>query len=200
MNAINYNGKMREIIQKLDGEKPKLLLHVCCAPCSSACLERLFGHFSVTTFFYNPNIEREEYLKRRCELEKLLKATGWAENSECGHDESEFYNAVRGQEKCPEGGERCATCFNLRLERTALAARENGFDYFATTLTLSPLKNAEVINRIGYDLEKKYGVKWLPNDFKKENGYLRSLELCRIYDLYRQNYCGCVYSRQTLDK
>lgn len=191
---------MTEIIQSLNGKRPKLLMHACCAPCSSACLERLYGAFDTTVFFYNPNIDGEEYAKRKAELIKLIGATGWADIRECEHGGSEFYRAVKGYENCPEGGERCKICFTLRMERTAREAVRGGFDYFTTTLTLSPLKNAAVINEAGYAAAEKYGSKWLPCDFKKRGGYLRSIELSRQYALYRQNYCGCVYSRQTLDK
>lgn len=200
MNTINRNAEMEKIIQGLGEKKPRLLLHACCAPCSSACLERLKDYFKTTVFFFNPNIEDEEYLKRKGELIRLINLTGWADIDDCEHETGAFYSAVKGLEDCPEGGARCAVCFKLRLERTAKQAAEKGFDYFSTTLTLSPLKDAEKINSIGIALAKEYGVKWLPCDFKKKNGYLRSLELCREYALYRQNYCGCVFSqRQTLD-
>lgn len=195
MNAINYDAEMKKITEGLHGENPRLLLHACCAPCSSACLERLRESFSVTAFFYNPNIEDEEYLKRKAELVRFIKETGWADICDCEHETVVYYSAVRGLESCPEGGERCAVCFKLRLERTAMQAKEDGFDYFATTLTLSPLKNARLINEIGASLALKYGVKWLPNDFKKADGYLRSLQLSKEHSLYRQNYCGCVFSR-----
>lgn len=194
MNAKNYDAEMKKIIAGLGGEKPRLLLHACCAPCSSACLERLHAHFGVTAFFYNPNIEDEEYFKRKAELIRFIGETGWADILDCEHDVNAYYSAVKGLESCPEGGERCAACFKLRLERTATEAKNGGYDYFATTLTLSPLKNAQLINDIGYELAQKYGVKWLPNDFKKADGYLRSLQLSAEHDLYRQNYCGCVFS------
>ena len=194
MNAVNYNAKMNKIIEGFNGERRTLLLHACCAPCSSACLERLKDAFDITLYFYNPNIEDEEYLKRKDELVRLAKETGWAKIADCDHDESEFYSAVKGLERCPEGGERCAVCFNLRLEATARKAKADGFDYFATTLTLSPLKDAVRINGIGERLGKLYGVNWLYSDFKKQNGYLRSIQLSEQYKLYRQNFCGCVYS------
>lgn len=199
MNAKNYNAEMLKIAEGLNGENNRLLLHACCAPCSSACLERLKDYFRVTVFFFNPNIEDEEYLKRKAELLRFIKETGWAESLDCKHDTKVFYRAVNGLENCKEGGERCTECFKLRLERTAVQAKADGYDYFATTLTLSPLKDAERINSIGCELEKKYGVKWLFNDFKKANGYLRSLELSKEHDLYRQNYCGCVFSQNPLD-
>ncbi len=200
MNAINYNAEMQKIIKSNGGVRKKLLLHACCAPCSSACLERLKDYFDVTAFFFNPNIEDEEYLKRKTELTRFLNETGWATALDCDHDTAEFYSAVRGLEHCKEGGERCAVCFKLRLERTARTAAERGFDYFGTTLTISPLKNAAVINGIGEELAAKYGVLWLYSDFKKQNGYLRSLQLSKEHSLYRQNYCGCVFSQNTLDK
>lgn len=194
MNAINYEKQRENIILALNGKKPSLLLHACCAPCSSACLERLKENFDITVFFYNPNIEDEEYLKRKRELIRFIEQTGWAKFIDCEHQTKDFYTAVKGLEHCPEGGERCEKCFRLRLERTAKAAQEGLFDYFATTLTISPLKNATLINTIGYELEKLYSVKWLPSDFKKKNGYLRSIELSNEHGLYRQSYCGCVYS------
>lgn len=195
MNAVNYDAEMCKIMQRVANEKPKLLLHACCAPCSSACLERLKEGFNITVLFYNPNIEDGEYFKRKAELIRLIKETGWADFLDCDHDVSEFYSAVKGLEACREGGERCAVCFALRLDKTAQVAKENGYDYFTTTLTVSPLKNAKVINGLGYELAEKHGVKWLPTDFKKRNGYLRSIELSEKYALYRQNFCGCVFSQ-----
>ena len=195
MNAIDYNAQMQNIIDGLGGNKPGLLIHACCAPCSTACLERLKDHFDITVLFYNPNVEDGEYLKRKQEIIKFLSQTGWAEVRDCEHGQESFYSAVKGLEHCAEGGERCTACFKLRLERTAKEAAAQGFDYFATTLTLSPLKDAKRINEIGYALAEVYGVKWLPSDFKKKNGYLRSLQLSKEYSLYRQNYCGCVFSR-----
>lgn len=185
---------MQKIIDALDG-RASLLLHACCAPCSSACLERLHDKFEVTAFFYNPNVEDGEYLKRKNELIRFITQTGWAEIIDCEHDTSAFYSAVKGLESCPEGGERCTECFKLRLERTAVEAKKRGFDYFSTTLTLSPLKDAERINGIGFAFAEKYGVKWLPCDFKKADGYKRSLELSKKFSLYRQNFCGCVFSK-----
>lgn len=194
MNKTNYDREEQKIVEGLKGCKPTLLLHVCCAPCSSACLERLKDHFKITVFFYNPNIEDEEYLKRKNELIRFIGETGWATVCDCEHETDKFYTAVKGLEQCPEGGKRCEKCFRLRLERTACEAKKGGYDYFATTLTLSPLKDEQLINSIGYELEKEYSVKWLPSDFKKRNGYLRSLKLSEEHRLYRQNYCGCVYS------
>lgn len=194
MNRQNFDKKMTEIIEGFGGERKKLLLHACCAPCSSACLERLKDAFDITVFFYNPNIEDEEYYKRKNELRRFISETGWATELDCDHDTSEFYSAAEGLGSCPEGGERCIACFNLRLKRTAEEAKRGGFDYFATTLTISPLKNADAINGIGEKLSEETGVKWLYSDFKKRGGYLRSLELSREHELYRQNYCGCIFS------
>lgn len=196
MNARNFDKVMSEQINSIryGGGKKKLLLHCCCAPCSSACLERLAGSFEISVLFYNPNIEDEEYFKRKAELVRFIRETGYAEIIDCDHDTNEFYSAVKGLEKEKEGGARCRVCFKLRLEKTAEIAKQNGFDYFSTTLTLSPLKNATLINEIGESLQTEK-VKWLYCDFKKRGGYLRSLELSKKHNLYRQNYCGCVFSR-----
>lgn len=198
MNAKNYDKLMAEEIKNLGGKK-KLLLHCCCAPCSTACLERLKDDFDITVFFYNPNIGNEEYFKRKNEIIKLINATDWATICDCDHDTREFYDAVKGYENEKEGGKRCEICFKLRLEKTAERAKKDGFDYFTTTLTVSPLKNAELINGIGEKLQSG-NCRWLYCDFKKRGGYLRSVELSRQYDLYRQNFCGCVYSLKTLEK
>lgn len=192
MNRLNYDKMMTEKIRGLQ-KKCRLLLHCCCAPCSSACLERLKEYFDVTVFFYNPNIEDSEYERRKAELVRLIDETGWAKILDCDHDTNEFYSAVEGLESCPEGGERCEKCFELRLKKTAEVANQQGFDFFTTTLTISPLKNAEVINSIG---ERLGGDKWLHSDFKKQNGYLRSIELSKRHELYRQDYCGCVFSER----
>ncbi len=194
MNAVDYDKKMQSICDGFNGNKRKLLLHACCAPCSSACLERLKDFFEITLYFYNPNIEDAEYEKRKRELIRFVRETGWAEIADCTHDTAQFYERVKGLENCKEGGERCTECFRLRLGATAEAAKAGGFDYFCTTLTISPLKDAARINAIGAALENETGVKWLYSDFKKRGGYLRSIELSRGHNLYRQNYCGCVYS------
>jgi hypothetical protein len=191
---------MEEQIKALNEKKAKLLLHACCAPCSSACLERLHDVFDITVLFYNPNIEGDEYFKRKAELVRFLNETGWAKIIDCDHCESEFYDNIKGLESEPEGGKRCLKCFYIRLKKTAEVARENMFDYFSTTLTISPLKNAEAINFIGESLQKDYSVNWLYSDFKKKNGYLQSIKLSSEHNLYRQNYCGCIYSRNTLEK
>lgn len=195
----DYNKLFESEIESFNGGRKRLLLHACCAPCSSACLERLKDYFAVTVLFYNPNIEDEEYEKRKNELIRFISETGWAEIIDCDHDTAQFYTAVRGLEGEPEGGKRCKKCFYLRLERTAETAEKLGFDYFATTLTISPLKNAELINEIGAKLAKGKKAKWLYSDFKKKDGYKRSLTLSQEHELYRQNYCGCVFSRKTID-
>jgi hypothetical protein len=200
MNKRNFDKLMEEQIVALKGRKAKLLLHACCAPCSSACLERLHEVFDITVLFYNPNIEEEEYLKRKAELVRLITETGWAKICDCDHDESQFYDNIKGLEDQPEGGKRCLKCFFIRLEKTAQIAKEQGYDFFTTTLTISPLKNAEAINSIGESLGEKYSVQWLYSDFKKKNGYLNSIKLSQQHHLYRQNYCGCIYSRNTLEK
>lgn len=196
MNRPNYENMMAEQIKDLP-QKSKLLLHCCCAPCSSACLERLKEFFDITVLFYNPNIEDDEYERRKDELVRLIGETGWAKILDCDHDTDEFYGVIKGLENCTEGGERCEKCFELRLKKTAEVANAGGFDYFTTTLTISPLKNAEIINGIGKRLG---GAKWLYSDFKKKNGYLRSIELSKEHNLYRQDYCGCVFSERDRSK
>ncbi len=197
---INYSKELDKLIEKLkkDSVRPTLLLHACCAPCSSYCLEYLSEFFDITVFFYNPNIYPEkEYEKRVDEIEKFISEKEFSSPVKLIKGDfipTDFYTFVKGYEKCSEGGERCFRCYELRLRETAKKAKEGGFDYFTTTLTISPLKNAQVINEIGQSLEKEYGVKHLPSDFKKKNGYKRSTELSREYNLYRQNYCGCVFS------
>lgn len=194
MNATNFNAVFEKEINSFD-KKHTLLLHCCCAPCSSACLERLKDYFDITVFFYNPNIEDTEYFKRKAELVRFINETHYAKMLDCDHDTSPFYSAVKGLEREKEGGKRCEICFLLRLEKTCAVAEENGFEYFATTLTISPLKNAALINSIGEKLAEGKSVKWLYSDFKKKDGYLNSLRLSEKYSLYRQNYCGCVYSK-----
>ncbi|MGN1418064.1 MAG: epoxyqueuosine reductase QueH [Acutalibacteraceae bacterium] len=201
----NYQKELEKIIEdnQKSGATPSLLLHSCCAPCSSACLELLSRFFSVTVLYYNPNIYPEsEYFHRVNEQKRLISALpaknkiGFIEES---FDPQEFYSAVKGFENEKEGGERCFLCYRLRLEKTAETAKENGFDYFTTTLTISPLKSAQKINEIGQEIAKKYSVKFLPSDFKKKNGFKRSIELSKEYNLYRQNYCGCVFSQRQAD-
>ena len=193
---INFDEKMQEIIKKAD-DKPKLLLHSCCAPCSSACLERIAEFFQVTVLYYNPNIDDEtEYEKRKAEQIRFLQETGYADILDCKHEKEKFEEMARGLEEEPERGKRCYRCYELRLQKTAEVAKEKGFDYFCTTLTLSPHKNAEWLNEIGYRMEKEYAVNYLPSDFKKKGGYLRSIELSEQYGLYRQDFCGCKYSKR----
>ena len=195
MNAVNYDERMRALIS--EGKGGKLLLHSCCAPCSSYCLKETAKAFRVTVFYYNPNLDCEaEYVKRKSEQLRFLRETGYADFLDCDYSPEEFSEAVEGYEQEPEGGARCSRCFRLRLEKTARAAKAGGFDYFGTTLTVSPLKNAALINEIGYELQDLYGVKYLPSDFKKRGGYYESVALSKQYGLYRQNYCGCVYSQR----
>lgn len=192
----NFNLKMEKIIEEHNGEKPTLLLHSCCAPCSSSVLERLVENFKVTIFYYNPNIDTlEEYQTRVQEQLRLCKTFG-VEVIASDHCKQDFINAVKGLENEKEGGARCIVCFKLRLNKTAEMAKQKNFDYFATTLTVSPLKNASLINAIGEEMGREIGVKYLPSDFKKKGGYLRSIELSKQYDLYRQNYCGCEFSKE----
>ncbi len=196
----NYQKELDRIIEENSkaGKVPTLLLHACCAPCSSYCLEYLAEYFSITVFFYNPNLyPADEYDKRADEVRRLislLQVKNPVKLIVADFDDKEFYTRVRGMEKLPEGGERCRKCFELRLEKTAQIAKENSFDFFTTTLTISPLKNAQVINEVGEEMAEKYGVAHLPSDFKKKGGYKRSVELSAEFGLYRQNYCGCVYS------
>ena len=196
----NYHKEMKAIIAEFRerGEVPSLLLHACCAPCASHELSFLPEDFDLTVYYYNPNITDDvERVKRYRELERLIgemcPTVGLIEGAA---DKESFLEMAKGLESAPEGGLRCARCFALRLEETARRAAEEGFDYFATTLTLSPLKNPMLINDIGEKMAEKYGVKYLPSDFKKEDGYRHSIELSKQYDLYRQNFCGCIYSKK----
>ena len=187
-----------------DDIRPSLLLHACCAPCSSAVLERLAACFDLSVFFYNPNISpREEFEKRESEMERLLREMPCAKDVKMIHasyDPMQFFEAVRGLEDIPEGGVRCFVCYKLRLEAAARYAKEHDFDYFTTTLTISPLKNAKKLNEIGEALAEQYGVKHLPSDFKKKEGYKQSITLSKEYDLYRQDFCGCVFSKMEREK
>lgn len=205
MNKRNYQKELEKTIafHTGRGEVPSLLLHSCCAPCSSYVLEYLCRYFGITVFYFNPNITEAVEYKKRVEEQKRLITAYNAEGKgypiaivEGDYEPRRFFEMAKGLEVCPEGGERCFRCFELRLEETARRAAEAGSDYFATTLTVSPLKNAGKLNEIGEALSEKYGVCWLPSDFKKKEGYKRSIELSAQYDLYRQNYCGCVYSRR----
>ena len=197
MNKINYDKQFDNIVKAFDGKK-RLLLHACCAPCSSSVLERVTPFFDVTLFFYNPNItDEKEYYKRLAELERFVGVVyGDSVKIEDGvFDPQTFLIAAKGLENEPERGKRCTVCYYQRLEKTAYKLINGGFDYFCTTLTLSPHKDAERINNIGAALEKSTGAKYRPADFKKQNGYIRSIELSTEYGLYRQNYCGCEYSQ-----
>ena len=192
----NYENMMTEQMKGIE-KGARLLLHSCCAPCSSACLERLKEYFSVTVLYYNPNIdEREEYEKRKAEQIRFLKETGWADFFDCDHEAERFLQMSKGMENEPERGARCYRCYALRLEKTAQVAKENGFANFATTLTLSPYKNAEWLNEIGENVGGMYEVNYLYTDFKKKGGYHRSVELSNEYGLYRQDFCGCKFSKR----
>ena len=194
MNAVNYDKLMQE---ELKGARDKrLLLHSCCAPCSSHCLSELSPQIGVTVLYYNPNLDcAGEYEKRKREQLRFLRETGLADFLDCDYAPEDYLAAVRGLEEEKEGGARCAVCFRLRLDRTAREAKARGFDYFATTLTVSPLKNAKLINTIGFAVAEEVGVKYLPSDFKKRGGYLHSVRLSEEYGLYRQDYCGCAFSK-----
>ena len=194
---MNYDLKMEEIIKNIS-EGSTLLLHACCAPCSSAVLERLGNFFNISILYYNPNItNKDEYDKR---LDEIIKFTNSFKTKypitviPGRYDQKEFFDIARGLENEPERGKRCYKCYELRLKETAKIAKEKGFDYFTTTLSLSPYKDAKWINEIGEELEKELEVKFLYSDFKKKNGYKRSIELSKEFNLYRQDYCGCVYS------
>lgn len=214
MNQVNYQKELEKILDRLAGAEdkaaPALFLHSCCAPCSSYVLEYLRTYFRITVFYYNPNISLlEEYEKRAAEQKRLIAAyneessgTGKGYSiavAEGDYQPERFFRMAEGLEDCPEGGDRCAGCFELRLRETARQGAMGDFDYFATTLTISPLKNARRINEIGQALSKEYGIAWLPSDFKKKDGYKRSIELSAQYGLYRQDYCGCVYSKRRDD-
>lgn len=198
---INYHSMLEEIIKKIEkeGRVPKLLLHSCCAPCSSYVLEYLSDYFEISIYFYNPNITFEdEYEKRAVEQMEFIQRMSPKHPIsfiEGRYDTEEFYRKIKGYEKVREGGERCFRCYELRLEEAAIKAKELGYDYFCTALSISPMKNAGKINEIGADLQEKYGVEFLHSDFKKKNGYKRSTEISREENLYRQDYCGCVYSK-----
>ena len=201
-NNRNYQKEMEKIIEGLQGKRKSLLLHSCCAPCSSAVLEKLQEIFEITVFYYNPNISEDtEYRKRVEEQKRLIEIFNQKKPSfpikiiDGDYEPQEFYNIAKGLETCPEGGERCFKCYALRLEKTAQLAKEEEFDFFTTTLTISPLKNAAKLNEIGEELAAKYETTFLPSDFKKKEVYKRSIELSKEYDLYRQNFCGCAFSK-----
>lgn len=194
---MDYFGELEKIIDSSGEKKPSVLLHCCCAPCSSYCLEYLTKYFKVTVYFYNPNItDKNEYDYRLSELKRFVCEvySDKVEIIEERYEPEEFFRMAKGYEECPERGERCRRCFYQRLESTAVTAKKLGFDYFTTTLSISPYKSAEDINRIGEALQNKLKIDFLPSDFKKNNGYKRSIELSEEHKLYRQNYCGCIFS------
>lgn len=196
MNKINFDGVMLDMLNKVSGAE-KLLLHSCCAPCSTYCISQLAPFVNLTVFYYNPNLDsQDEYFLRMTEQKRYLteinQNIGFAEK---GYNAEDFNKIALGLEDVPEGGIRCFACYRMRLENTALYAKENGFTHFATTLTVSPLKNATKINEIGFDVAQQYGLIYLPTDFKKRGGYLKSVEMSKKHNLYRQNYCGCSFSK-----
>lgn len=200
---MNYQKELDQLLCDLSKKEapPKLLLHSCCAPCSSYVLEYLSSYFEITVYFYNPNLDcAREFAHRAQEQLRLIREMPVRHPVSgivvpyCSQD---FLEQVKGLEKEPEGGARCAKCFSLRLSKTAEYAAQNGFDFFTTTLTISPLKNAALLNQLGEQAAKAYGVPFLPSDFKKKGGFLRSTQLSAQYGLYRQNYCGCVFSKPT---
>ena len=206
MNKVNYQRELDQIIDHLQKEEkvPKLLMHSCCAPCSSYCLSYLAEYFHITIYYYNPNItEQAEYQKRVKEQQRLLGELpvkypiAFVEGA---YEPEVFLAMAKGMEQLPEGGERCFACYELRQRKAAEYAKEHHFDYFTTTLSVSPHKNAAKLNEIGLRLAQEYGIPYLVSDFKKKGGYLRSIELSRQYDLYRQDYCGCVFSKRERDK
>ena len=197
---MNYDLKMQEQIKNIKKEQPTLLLHACCAPCSSSVIEKLSSVFKITILFYNPNItEEDEYNKRLEEIKRFIKEIDTKYEIsiiEGRYLPEEYFNIAKGYEEEKERGKRCYLCYKLRLEETAKIAKENNFDFFTTTLSLSPHKNAKWINEIGEDLQDKYNTTFLYSDFKKREGYKRSIVLSRKYNLYRQDYCGCIYSKR----
>ena len=206
MNKVNYQKQLEMTIAKHEkaGEVPTLLLHSCCAPCSSYCLEYLSNYFHITVLYYNPNIyPEEEYVKRVEEQRHFIERLPVKHKIdfvEGAFEKERFYETVRGYEDCKEGGERCFRCYELRLAETAKLAKQMGMDYFTTTLSISPLKNSDKLNEIGEKVGQQYGIAHLNSDFKKKNGYKRSVELSNEYEMYRQYYCGCVYSKKQRDK
>lgn len=196
----NYQTKLEEIIKKEEGKIPKLLLHSCCAPCSSYVLEYLSKYFEITIVYYNPNISPyDEYKKRLDEQIRLINEMDSINKIsllECSYDNEKYEDIVKGLEEEPERGSRCLKCYKMRLEYTAKMAKDKNYDYFGTTLSVSPYKSSEILNNIGEELSKLYNIPYLYSDFKKKEGYKRSIELSKIYNLYRQNYCGCKYSKR----
>lgn len=205
MNQRNYQKELDIILEDQKGrEKRKLFLHCCCAPCSSYVLEYLHSYFDITVFFFNPNItEEEEYEKRKRELLHFIERAPYGDAisiTDADYCKERFLERVKGHEQDPERGPRCELCFRLRLEETAKRAKEGGFDLFCTTLSISPHKDADLLMKIGEELAVLFGVAYLPSDFKKKNGYKRSIELSREFDLYRQDYCGCRFSREAKER
>lgn len=198
----NYHKKMLEIIEDFTskGEVPTLLLHTCCAPCSTTVIQRLSEFFHITVIYYNPNIEPiDEYEKRKKEQIRFLEeypAKNKVSFLDCDWNHEDFEQMAKGYEKEPEGGLRCHKCYRLRLLYTAKLAKEKKYDFFTTSLTISPYKNSQIINAIGSELEKEYQVAYLYSDFKKDNGYLQSIQNSKEYHLYRQDYCGCSFSKR----
>jgi len=203
---MNYQKKMEDIIKENQKNNlvPTILLHSCCAPCSSHVIDVLSKDFNITILYYNPNIEPyEEYLKRKEEEIRFIKEyknTNRLDIIDCDYDNEKYHELVKGLEDCKEGGNRCFKCYRMRLEYTAIKAKALNYDYFGTTLTVSPYKNSQKLNEIGEELEKKYNIKYLYSDFKKNNGYKHSIEMSKEYNLYRQNYCGCIYSQRKNEK
>lgn len=203
---MNYNKLMEEEINKIieSNTKPKILLHSCCAPCSTHCIKTLTPYFDITVLYYNPNIEPyEEYLKRKEEEIRFIKEfphTNKIDIMDCDYDNDLFLEMSKGLEMEPERGARCIKCYYLRMNKTAIEAKNNNYDYFATTLTLSPLKDAKKLNEIGEKLQEKHNIKYLYSDFKKKEGYKDSIEMSKEYNLYRQDYCGCKFSKRDRDK
>lgn len=206
MNRRNYQKELDRLLDAwaVNGQIPSLMLHACCAPCSSYVLEYLAQHMRITVFFYNPNItEKEEYEKRVAEEKRLISSLPVrypVTFLEGEYEPDRFFETVKGLEQEPEGGRRCEACFRLRLEKTAEAAKQQGLDLFTTSLTISPLKNAPLLNSLGEEIAEANGLTFLPSDFKKKNGYKRSIELSAEYGLYRQDYCGCVYSKMERER
>src|SRR5574344_2036082 len=205
MDKINYDIKMHEIIEenRKNNQVPSILLHTCCAPCSSTCITELANDFKVTVLYYNPNIEPyEEYLKRKEEQIRFIKEyqTKYPVSfMDCDYDSESYQEISKRRANDIEGGLSCQDCYRLRLRKTAILAKENHFDYFGTSLTVSPYKNSQVLNQIGDSISKEVGIPYLYSDFKKNNGYLKSIELSKEYHLYRQDYCGCVHSKKEHD-
>lgn len=198
MKKENYQKELENVMNQLGEQRPSLLIHSCCAPCSSYVLEYLSEYFNITVLYYNPNIDsKEEYEKRSQEQQRLVKEMGLEgiKVITADYEPEVFYDAVQGFEKEPEGGKRCYICYGLRLMEAARVAAEGCFDYFTTTLTISPLKNAQWLNELGQKAAQQTGTRFLPSDFKKKGGYQRSIALSKEYSLYRQNFCGCIFSK-----